>query len=236
LNGEPLHLEEEADGETSNLVVYTEGKTDWKHLKRAARELNANDNTELPNLSFNEIETDRGDADLLDKCRHMAESESNHEQAHVFLFDRDNPKRVEEVTEDDQLFRSWGNKVYSAVIPSPPHREDKNISIELYYTDDDLLKRDNDSRRIFLGHEFYEDSGKHLKEPKINTIKLNKTGQKNEIIDEYVYNEENESIALSKNDFSNYILDETTPFGDVDFSPFREIFDLLSEIEDRVDG
>lgn len=236
LNGEPLHFEKQqkADDEHSNLVVYTEGKTDWKHLKRAAQELSVKGDIEIPILNFNEIESDRGDDDLLDKCRHMAESESNHERAHVFLFDRDKPSQVEEVTEDDQLFRSWGNKVFSAAIPPPPHREDENISIELYYRDEDLLKIDKNGRRIFLGHEFHDLSGKHLENPKLNTKKHNKSGLNNKIIDEYVYNEDNKSIALSKNDFAGYILDSTPPFDDVDFSPFREIFDLLLTIEERV--
>ncbi|WP_198598630.1 reverse transcriptase domain-containing protein [Salinibacter altiplanensis] len=238
LSNTPINIDnqEEPENDTSKLIVYTEGKTDWKHLKRAIRELAVNQSSELPDLEFNETESDRGDDELLEKCRHTSESEGQHQHAHVFLFDRDQPNQVQEVTEDDQSFRSWGNNVFSAAIPPPPHREDVNISIELYYEDDDLLKRDGNSRRIFLGQEFHKTSGKHKEEAKINCSLLNKTGDENRIIDDRVFNEENENISLSKNDFAEYILNEEPPFDDINFKPFARIFDLLSEIEERVDS
>jgi RNA-directed DNA polymerase len=238
LNDISLNLGEgqESQGQTSDVVVYTEGKTDWKHLKRAAKELGTDDKSEYPNLNFNQIESDRGDDELLEKCRHMSESEEGNQGAQVCLFDRDDPDVVEEVTEDDQNFRSWGNNVFSAAIPPPPHRDDVNISIELYYKDDDLLQEDEDGRRIFLGHEFNSESSSHTNDPTINTAKRNKAGRKNEVIDDLVYNKEHEDISLSKSLFAESVLREKPPFEEVDFSPFKEIFDLLSEIEGRANS
>lgn len=238
LKGDPPYFQEqqEAEGENSTLILYTEGKTDWKHLKRAVRELASSESSELPDIEFNETESDRGDDELLEKCRHTSESEGQHTQAHVFLFDRDQPSLVEEVAEDDQWFRSWGNNVFSAVIPPPPHRDDVNISIELYYENEDLLKKDTNGRRIFLGQEFYDKSGKHKENPEINCRLLNKTGDKNRVIDYGVFNKKNKNIALPKSEIANYIIDEEPPFDDVNFSPFMNIFDLLSRIEERVNS
>jgi len=234
LSGDPPPLEEEKedDDENSSLFVYTEGKTDWKHLKRALQELS--DRYDVSSkIKFNEIESDRGDNELLEKCRHMSEPETSHDDKHVFLFDRDDQDMIEKATEDDQNFRSWGNNIFSVVLPPPPHRKDENISIELYYTNEDLLKEDENGRRIFLGHEFHEESGKLTKEPKINTKKHNKAGQRNKVIDSYVFNEESKSIALSKDDFATQVLERTPPFDDVNFSHFEEVFDILSTIYRR---
>ena len=189
LSGDPPPLEEEEqdDEGESSLIVYTEGKTDWKHLKRALQELS--DKYKISSkVEFHEIESDRGHNELLEKCRHMSESETSHHDTLVFLFDRDDQDIIDKVTEDDQYFRSWGNNVFSIVLPPPPHRKDENISIELYYTNEDLLKEDSNGRRIFLGHEFHGESGKLKENPKVNTKRHNKTGDNNKVIDEYVFN------------------------------------------------
>ena len=57
------------------------------------------------------------------------------------------------------------------------------------------------------------------------------------IIDSDVFQPSGKSLALSKNDFANNILNELGEFKNVDFSAFSKIFDLINSIieENKMD-
>jgi hypothetical protein len=50
------------------------------------------------------------------------------------------------------------------------------------------------------------------------------------IVDNDVFNEEDQNVALSKSNFAKYILNREEKFADMDFSEFVKIFDVITEI------
>ncbi len=49
-------------------------------------------------------------------------------------------------------------------------------------------------------------------------------------IDRLVFNEKEENLALSKNDFADYVLNRISNFDDFDVSEFKKIFQVISLI------
>ena len=54
---------------------------------------------------------------------------------------------------DIRGYKNWGNNVYSFAIPQVSGRFDK-ISIEFYYTDNEIQRMDQDGRRLYLAKHF----------------------------------------------------------------------------------
>lgn len=217
------------DNDIVTLEVWTEGKTDRMHLKTAMRKLGI----QLP-VSFHESQESMGD----DKLKKTCETFAKHKNTNpiVFIFDRDKENIIKDVSDPNNPYKSWGNNVYSFVIPEPNHRKGyTNISIEFYYSDEELLLTDSNSRRLYLTSEFIETSGKH------KTNKLLSIGNKGiltkctdklagKIIDSEVYGNSDSNVALSKANFADYISSDSPPFDCFDFSEFRSIFNILAQI------
>lgn len=209
--------------------IWTEGKTDQIHLKSAMKELNIS----YP-LSFHDCRKSMGDSELLDRCKKF--SEKRNQYPLVFMFDRDNPKILAEITDKHHSYKHWGNNVYSFAIPLPKHRKDyKNLCIEFLYLDKDLKTLDESNRRIFLTSEFHPISGKLKNDPKIslgNKGSLAKYSKaiNSKIIDTDVYNEENKNVALSKNDFAENINKKSPGFEAFNFEAFKPIFEIIADI------
>jgi len=113
--------------------IYTEGKTDRKHIAAALRYYKSQGL--FPNLEFDfpQGDNDEGDTLLLQKMKVMETQPEQHIRPHIFMFDRDNPQLIKDVKGNDD-FTPWKNNVYSLLIPIPKHREDmKEICIEFYY-------------------------------------------------------------------------------------------------------
>lgn len=211
------------------LEVWTEGKTDWIHLKTAMRELGI----ELP-IKFHECTESMGDAKLKSTCATFAQR--SHAAPIVFIFDRDNDSIIRDVSDPHNSYKSWGNNVYSFVLPKPAHRRDySNLSIEFFYKDHDLLKLDNDGRRLYLTSEFNEQSGKLIDDPSVNVANaksLRKSTQPTsaKIVDSEVFDAQNRSIALTKARFAEYLAEGAKPFDSVDYTAFDSIFEILRDI------
>ena len=211
--------------------VYTEGKTDWKHLQKAMQKLNLN-----LSLRFYDKEDCIGDRNLLDHCKSLSKTIYPQEKPLIFVFDRDNPQVVKEVSEEDKPFKHWGNNVYSFAIPLPSHRlHYENVSIEFYYSDAEIKTQDTEGRRLYMSSEFHETSGRHRDDPSISYGNRHKlkgiTDQlKAKIIDSDVFDEHSRSLALSKSDFAENIYRDVPAFANFDFSPFSEIFMVVKSI------
>lgn len=211
------------------LEVWTEGKTDWMHLKTAMRKLGL----QLP-IVFRENRAAMGDDKLLKTCQTFAERENA--SPVVFIFDRDKSDIVSKVNDPINSYKSWDNEVYSFAIPVPPHRKGySNICIELFYTDNEIHTEDSFSRRLYLTSEFNPTSGRHRQNKKLsigNKAKLkNVTAIKNtKIVDSEVYDVKDTNVALTKANFANALAQDTPPFDTFDFSPFEPIFDTLADI------
>ena len=142
--------------------IYTEGKTDRKHIAAA---LGYHKSQGLfPNLEidFPQGDNDEGDTLLLQKLKVIETQPEQHTRPHIFMFDRDNAQIIKDVKGNDD-FTVWKNNVYSLAIPIPKHREDmKEICVEFCYKDDDIVRSDKNARRLFLSREFNPTSGMHL--------------------------------------------------------------------------
>ncbi len=73
-------------------VIWTEGKTDWQHLKRSFALLGAGDR-----IGFQEHQADFGDDNLLKQLN--ASAKEPHSVPTIFLFDRDTADIVAKVEE-----------------------------------------------------------------------------------------------------------------------------------------
>ena len=135
-----------------------------------------------------------------------------------------------------QEFVSFNNSVYGFAIPIANQDEyGEEISIEHYYTKKDLTKPNTEQRRLFLGNEFYE-SGVS-KEGRFHTrIKgIDKKSKNNGIIDEKVYDiskdpEEKNSIAMSKSEFVNLIINDKDFAHSFDYTNFNKIINVIRNI------
>lgn len=225
------NLEDTIKGYAKNIVI-TEGKTDWKHLKRALKKLKENDDFISEDFKFYEYkELKMNNSELLELCRRISMVEN--EKKIIAIFDCDDEKILNAVTEKGSLFKAWGNNVYSFAIPVPRHRESTpNISIEHYYTDQEIKIEDNSGRRLYMGNEFSVKSCSNSSRDKFCSLK-NKIGSKSiQIIDSDVYRYEDEetNIALTKNDFAENILYDKPPFNEIGYENFRDIFEIINKI------
>ena len=218
--------------------IITEGKSDWKHLKAAMKALDIRD----LDIEFYEFEDTLGDIELLQLLKDYSRIPQSRKI--IGIFDRDNfsclRSKGKEVHIDleAKLYVDLGNNVYAFAIPVV-HKDVYGIytSIEHYYEEESLKKTSKDGRRLFLGKEFLEsgfsNDDKHQYHTKCKEIQ-NKV-DKNGVIDQKVYfiandPKEEHSVALSKDDFAQMILDEDEFATGFDFSCFREIFDIIREI------
>jgi hypothetical protein len=213
--------------------IWTEGKTDAQHLRRAA------DVLEVPfRLNFHEDGADMGDDKLLKQCQ--AYARSRQVRPHIFIFDRDKPDIVSRVESVGGGFKDWGNNVYSFSIPIPSHRPRVDgVCIELMYTDAELRTSDQRGRRLFLSSEFNERSGRHLLDKRLSVADKGRlrreAGQSLSvrIVDTDVFDHDSNSVALSKAEFTRNIFEGIGDFGLISSKPLEEIFTTIQAILDH---
>lgn len=211
-------------------IIYTEGKTDWKHLKAAFFALKNMGMFQELDVQFYEYgdEIQMGHGELLKMCSAYCKRENS--QPNIFIFDRDVPSVVNDVMEKDKSYKNWRNNVYSFAVPIPAHRTNTtDVCIELYYQDKDIKRKDGNGRRLFLSDEFDSNNSSHKQQNEIYTVN-NKTRRRVgvTIIDSEVYNFfTKESVALSKDNFAELIANHDPNFHNIDFSEFGKIFDVL---------
>ena len=214
----------------TTVLIRTEGKTDWKHLKAAFQALNHNGVLQNLNIEFYEDEVEGGYTELMAVCR--TASQTPPRQPLICVFDHDLPdNETRKITTPGKDYKKWGNNVFSIVIPVPPHRQNtKSISLEHYYTDQDLKREDSNGKRLYLGSEFSEKTGALYSNFDINYKSTNNI-RSNAIIDIDVFRLSNEKdVALRKNQFADYILEEQAGFQNLDFSAFMLIFNTIADI------
>jgi RNA-directed DNA polymerase len=215
--------------------IYTEGKTDVKHLKAALAALKAQGSFANLDLKFRESEEAEGYDELLNRLKHLSEAVEPHNSPHIFMFDGDVKGKTFEELKGNQNYHSWENKVYSFIIPAPEHRKGmKEVCIEFYYRDNDIVIPNEKGHRLFLSNEFNPKSGMHLVE-ELTCKEFNKLKGEIKILDSNVCTRNGENVALSKNDFADKILGRRGSYASVDFSAFSAIFERISIIVDDFD-
>lgn len=212
-------------------TVFCEGKTDSLHLQAALNWFKANNEFDQLEIHFFQHGKDYNinNQELLKVCQ-TGWSRTN-KNITICLFDRDDTSINNKADEPGMHFKRWKNNVYSVLLPIPPHRDFKEICIEHYYTDNDLMTKDANNRRIYLSTEFDAENGHHKS---LNLI----YGEKNRlkvnyprIIDSDVIDLNNgNKAALSKKDFASNILEKKGAFANISFENFRPLFEIFMEI------
>lgn len=229
LRDEHRQLVERLKQDTKTLII-TEGKTDWKHLKNAYNKLKLApefQQLDLEFLEYDETMLKMSDSQLHTLLKELAKVSQNKKIIGIFDSDEANGKNYA-----SKRLHDLGNNVYAFSIPKPEFRSEfEGISIELLYQDSDIKAKDEKGRRIFLSYEFSRTSGRHSEDKMItfsdNVSKLVKP----KVIDSNVYNADDVNIALSKNQFAEYILNQKENFNDFNLSGFEEVFRTIKEIE-----
>lgn len=206
-------------------LIITEGKTDWKHLKSAKIFLEDYNDLDIDFLEYEEnLEMGSG---ALSK---MIESIKNipNDRKIIAVFDRDENSILKKYGEAP--FEYLGNNAYAFCIPKVSDNLDQ-ISIEYYYSEKNLKTLDRQGRRLFCGSEFHT-SGNSINSG-YQTKERNKAGKRT-IIDSNVFYDtdraQENSVALSKNNFAENILNREEGFQDFDFSNFNKIFNVIRMI------
>lgn len=214
-----LELQEIEREKSKAALIITEGKTDWKHLKKAQGGLKIG-----LSIKFDEYESDRGDADILKMCEHFSRI-PDHPKI-IFVFDQDNPQIIQELnrrTKGENRYQDWGNNTFSFYIPKPSHRgKYNNISIEFYYTDDEIHTIDLETgKQLLFSNEVEERGTKSLTRKKYTSkfVKLDRP-KNDEEFDKKIYSQDTDTIedergnpvAHSKEVFANNILNDKPLF------------------------
>ena len=224
--------------EKSKPLIITEGKTDWMHIKNAYRHFKRNGNYPNMLLSFLENTESMGDEAMLRMCKEYAKV--SQERPVIFIADADNPKIIREMSESEKGFKSWGNNVFSFCLPTPPHRTKyQKISIEFYYTDEEIATPDPDNKRRLL----FSNQVKEIVEKNKTTnthqsfVRLCDPQIDDEYL-KYIYDDQCEliednqgnKVAHSKYSFARKIYNNEPGFKNFDLSNFSLIFDVIQAI------
>lgn len=235
-------------------LIITEGATDWKHMKAAYNSL-LNDprcSEWLPNLNFDFLEYELKNS-TVQNCFKLEMSASHlktmceqyclvkQPRKMIFIADADVKEIRNSLGQKDAQYRSWGNNVYSFILPVPEIRQaTPEICIEHYYSDNQIkmeLKCGGIKRRLYMGCEFDTD-GLSL-DKKMFCNERNSCGnEKIRIIDGHeksprvysIADENKTNVALSKMKFATSVLEKTPPFDEMDFSNFIPLFEIVKEI------
>ena len=240
-------------------LVITEGATDWKHLKRAWNKIKEDPVLfdKYKDLKFNIFEYEPENSS--DECSNKIQMDGNALIAmcnsyskmdngiYIFIADRDVSSVVKTISSSkNEHFKSWGNNVFSFVLPVPKIRESNpDICIEHYYSDEEIktskIYPDGISRRLYLSNEF----DKYGRAPEINKFCTNRSScsnqEKQKIIDGsgldkvIVLNSINDTTnyAMSKMEFAKAIINEEEDFSNLSYENFILVFDVINKIYNK---
>lgn len=212
-------------------IIITEGKTDYRHLKKAIEILERND----IDVDFCQVPDNWGSS----KLKEMLESLSRIKQQRIVIgiFDRDESDYLSYLDVENQQFKVYGNSnVYALAIPLVNENVYGNfISIEHYYNKHNLLKEEPvNHRRLYLGEEFYASGNSKDGHFQTKISKIQRKVEINGVIDEKVYAsddlEQTHSLALSKEAFVSLIENDDNFTADFDFTNFNHILNLIKSI------
>ncbi|MBU3171487.1 AAA family ATPase [Clostridium estertheticum] len=224
-------------------LLITEGKTDWKHLKKALEKLKNMDKFSDLNFEFLEFEDeiDMSDSHLKTICEYF--SIVPQEKRIICMFDRDNPTIIKDMAGNRDIgYKYWGHNVYSFCIPTPSHRTNyKNISIEFYYTDEEIHSTDNTGKQMLFSNEVEERATKSCTTKKYvsKIVKLATPNLDEELAKkiycqdaEKIVDEEGNPVALSKAVFANNIYNDKAGFNEFNIQEFEKIFENIKNVID----
>lgn len=215
-------LEQDIQSGTTPLII-TEGKTDVQHIKKAKEKLNITD----LDVDFYEIKEDWGDSKLKPLLEQL--SKVTQSRKIIGIFDRDVPKIISDIEKNNQSFKDYGNNVYAFCIPTPDNRNTyTNISIEFYYTDEEL-KTEKENKCLYFDNEIEYLRNITTGKPEIrksDTVIIEKEKEKKLFCEDIG----TENWIHSKTRFADLVESDENFIANFDFSNFRLIFDKIREI------
>lgn len=219
-----LSLEQTVKNGTTPLII-TEGKTDTQHIRKAKDILNVED----CEVEFYDIVGDWGDSKLKLLLEQLAKVKQTRKV--IGIFDRDVLSIVRDVENDNQLFKNYSNNVYAFCIPIPSGREEySNISIEFYYSDNEIKKL-KDGKCLYFDNEvdylYNKSTNKHV----ISKLENPRVDQENskKIFDETKMCELADWIH-SKANFARLIETDSEFIEGFNFNQFNLIFERIKLI------
>jgi hypothetical protein len=180
-------------------------------------------------------DVDMGDSRLSEMCEYYAHVAQPRKV--LFIFDRDAPKIVAKMGGDQALgYKSWSSTVFSLCIPVPPHRRDyANISIEFFYSDDEIRTPHPESgTRLFFSNEveLYRSPGQSERVRVLPGAVVEDERSK-KIFDQdcsRIVNAEGQRVAHSKSVFADQVLESRPGFQNFDLAGFVGLFDVVSRV------
>lgn len=214
-------------------VLMGEGKTDWKILSKALSVFRAQNEYAEIRLKFQKYseEDTMGYPQLFDICKNARNF--GNKQVLICLFDGDITQGFyDKIVSPGKAYKSWGGNVFSVVLPKPDSRERREISIEQYFTDDEIKTVGEEGRRLFLSNEFNPENGELYADPTIKYKGSLSVFNKpyTFVIGDKVINSEGRNIAMSKNDFAENVRAGKGAFGRFNYDNFRLLFDVIREV------
>ena len=232
-----LSAPENISAPEGSTIIFCEGKTDRLHLEAAHNYFKQQGEFVDLNLHFF---TWRADLEinndyLYQMCRTRPQAKRD-DRIEIYLFDRDDSRYTKNVCEGEANYKYWESNVYSALLPVPEHRDFKEVCIEHFYSDADMMKKDENGYRLYTTKEFDPTSGNHLFEKDIYFA-----GSRNQLLYKYPKILESnvrvlgsdKNVALPKNNFARNIVDRKGDFKNVLFDHFKPIFEIFREIIQR---
>jgi RNA-directed DNA polymerase len=218
-------------GEAVAPTLFGEGKTDWKHCEAALNYFRAQGEFIDLDILFKNYGDglEINNAELLKICESLSKTGLNPQKV-ICLFDRDDETIKRKVVADGKLYKHWGNNVYSVLLPIPAHRKFEQISIEHFYTDEDLKTKDENGRRLYLSNEFDQNTGLHLTDQLVHVNKVILKTNYMRLIDSRVFKDNGTNVALSKNNFAENIHSGNKLFQKISFKEFKILFQQLKEV------
>lgn len=219
--------------QTRQAGIFTEGKTDVAHLKAALRALQRASRFTDVHLVFNEEIDPIGATKLASMCDAFSKVPTAYLDPHIFIFDRDDSDALARAKLTLGDVHEWGSNVFSIAIPIPPHRASSDsICLELLYPDHDVMRPDQQGRRLFLSTEFHPDSGRHL--DAATNLNYRYPGRLHAnrlfIIDNDVFDAQHRNVALPKAQYALNVLTEAPGFAAIDFSAFGPLIERVRDI------
>lgn len=210
----------------SKTLVITEGKTDWKHYKKALQMLQQKGEFCNLEIEFLEYSDPMGEQHLEGLLKNLGRVPRNNKIIGIFDNDTLTGKRHENPI-------GYGNGVFGVSI-CDVWGYGSSVSVEMLYKREDLKKITKEGKSIFLSDEFSEKSGRCSSNQDIvcqnNTLIAAYKNKTIKVIDDKVFDKDDKNIALSKEEFAQLVIHGEYPYENVDFSGFSGLFAKLVSI------
>ncbi len=217
-----------------DVLVITEGKTDWKYMLKALQYFHSQQEfleieenyfyrfgskeDVLNEVCGTKVYADSGESQLnsllSNEINLRLGNKLRREKIRIGLFDSDTEIKAKDKAE-------YG--VYSFKI------EPNGISTEFLF-DEELIKTEINGERLFIGHEFDNRTARHkTKNISLGVVSSKRAGKK-EIIDTDVFDENSVNKALSKEKFAQAVFSGDIEISEESWENFRHIFERIISI------